>query len=250
MADAVTGKRRSAYELRFALAYGLVALVFGGVIVLFAYLVSQNPSGAWSSYKPKGNDVFSKAQNMADHVAPAYKLNGQPLAVVQAQPLLYQDAAVEGIAFTRTPFRKIGSPFRQFEPVGSTVAYVFCGTATRCGIPAAGAQTVDPLLRREALELALYTFKYSPSVDSVVGLLPPAGKNTNYAVYLRRRNFADQLSKPLDATLPPHKVLSYDQLGPVEKATVDRLTMKNTYQSQFSQGANGGTLLVLRSLGQ
>jgi hypothetical protein len=249
MADAVTGKGRSAYELRFALAYGLVALVFGGVIVLFAFLVSHNPPSDWSSYKPKGGDVFTKAQNMADHVAPAYKINGQPIAVVQAQPLLYQDTVVEGIAFTRQPFRKIGSPFKQFEPVGSTVAYVFCGTASRCGVPPVGAETMDPMLRRETLELALYTFKYSPSVKSVVGLLPPAG-NTNYAIYLRRRNFKDQLSKPLAATLPPHKVLSYDQLGPVEKATVDRLTVKNTYQSQFSQGANGGTLLVLRSLGQ
>ena len=103
------------------------------------------------------------------------------------------------------------------------------------------------MLRRETLELALYTFKYSPSVKSIVGLLPPAG-NTNYAIYLRRRNFENELSKPLDATLPQHKVLSYQQLSPVEKATVDRLTMKNTYQSQFSQGANGRTLLVLQSV--
>ena len=105
------------------------------------------------------------------------------------------------------------------------------------------------MLRRETLELALYTFKYSPSVDSIVGLLPPSGK-TNYAIYLRRRNFANQLSKPLDATLPEHKILTYQRLSPVEKATVDRLTMKSTYQSQFSQGANGRTLLVLKSLGQ
>jgi hypothetical protein len=103
------------------------------------------------------------------------------------------------------------------------------------------------MLRRETLELALYTFKYSPSVKSIVGLLPPSG-SANYAIYLRRRNFEKELSKPLDATLPRHKVLSYQQLSPVEKATVDRLTMKNTYQSQFSQGANGRTLLVLRSV--
>ena len=103
------------------------------------------------------------------------------------------------------------------------------------------------MLRRETLELALYTFKYTPSVDSIVGLLPPSG-NTNYAIYLRRRNFAKELSKPLDATLPQHKVLSYQQLSPVERATVDRLTMKSTYESQFSKGANGRTVLVLRSL--
>jgi hypothetical protein len=247
MADAVEKPRRRGHS-RSLLAANLVVLAGAvGVLVLFAYLVSRGTSNSWSSYKPKGGDVFTKAQNTADHVAPAYKYNGAPIAVVQAQPLVYQDAVVDGIAFTRQPFRKIGSPLKQFEPSGSTVAYVFCGSAARCGLPSTGAQDTVPLLRRETLELALYTFKYTPSVDSIVGLLPPAG-NTNYAIYLRRRNFEKELSKPLDATLPQHKVLSYQQLSPVERATVDRLTMKNTYQSQFSQGANGRTLLVLRSL--
>ena len=247
MADAVEKPLRSGHS-RGLLAANLVVLAAAvGVLVLFAYLVSRGTSNSWSSYKPKGGDVFTKAQNMADHVAPAYKYNGAPIAVVQAQPLVYQDAVVDGIAFTRQPFRKIGSPLKQFEPSGSTVAYVFCGSAARCGLPSTGAQDTVPLLRRETLELALYTFKYTPSVDSIVGLLPPAG-STNYAIYLRRRNFQKELSKPLDATLPQHKVLSYQQLSPVERATVDRLTMKNTYESQFSKGANGRTVLVLRSL--
>jgi hypothetical protein len=246
MADAVEPRRKG--HSRGLLAANLVVLAGAvGVLVLFAYLVSRGTSNSWSSYKPKGGDVFTKAQNMADHVAPAYKYNGAPIAVVQAQPLVYQDAVVDGIAFTRQPFRKIGSPLKQFEPSGSTVAYVFCGSAARCGLPSTGAQDTVPLLRRETLELALYTFKYTPSVDSIVGLLPPAG-STNYAIYLRRRNFQKELSKPLDATLPQHKVLSYQQLSPVERATVDRLTMKNTYESQFSKGANGRTVLVLRSL--
>jgi hypothetical protein len=246
MADAVEPRRKG--HSRGLLAANLVVLAGAvGVLVLFAYLVSRGTSNSWSSYKPRGGDVFTKAQNMADHVAPAYKYNGEPIAVVLAQPLLYQDAVVDGIAFTRQPFRKIGSPLKQFEPSGSTVAYVFCGSAARCGLPSTGAQDTVPLLRRETLELALYTFKYTPSVDSIVGLLPPAG-STNYAIYLRRRNFQKELSKPLDATLPQHKVLSYQQLSPVERATVDRLTMKNTYESQFSKGANGRTVLVLRSL--
>jgi hypothetical protein len=247
MADAVEKPRRKGHS-RGLLAANLVVLAGAvGVLALFAYLVSRGTSNSWSSYKPRGGDVFTKAQNMADHVAPAYKYNGAPIAVVQAQPLVYQDAVVDGIAFTRQPFRKIGSPLKQFEPSGSTVAYVFCGSAARCGLPSTGAQDTVPLLRRETLELALYTFKYTPSVDSIVGLLPPAG-STNYAIYLRRRNFQKELSKPLDATLPQHKVLSYQQLSPVERATVDRLTMKNTYESQFSKGANGRTVLVLRSL--
>ncbi len=250
MADAVESPRRRPHSRGLMAANLVVVAGFVGVLVLFAMLVSRGTSNnGWSSYKPKGGNVLTKAQNMADHVAPAYKYNGQPIAVVQAQPLVYQDAIVDGIAITRQPFRKIGTPIKQFEPSDSTVAYVFCGSAPRCGLPSTGAQDPLPLLRRETLELALYTFKYSPSVDSIVGLLPPAG-NTNYAIYLRRKSFQSELSKPLDATLPPHKVLSDPGLSPVERATVDRLTAKNMYQSQFSQGANGRTLLVLSSVSQ
>ena len=248
MADAVEKPRRKMHTKGFLAANLVVAAGFVGVLVLFAFLVTRGTtSTSWSSYKPKGSDVLAKAQNMADHVAPAYKFNGEPIAVVQAQPLVYQNAIVDGIAFTRQPFRKIGTPIKQFEPTDSTVAYVFCGTASRCGLPSMGADETVALLRRETLELALYTFKYSPGVTSIVGLLPPAG-STNLAIYLRRKNFTSQLSKPLDATLPAHKVLSYNQLGSVEKATIDRLTMRNTYESQFSQGANGRPILQLRSV--
>jgi hypothetical protein len=241
--------QRRPHGRRFILANLVVAAGFLCVLGIFAYLVSNGSNNSWSAYKPKGGDIFDKAQHMADHVAPAYKYNGDQIAVVQAQPLLYQDAVVDGIAFTRQPFRKIGSPYKQFEPSGSTIAYVFCGQAAKCGLPSEGAQDTVPLLRRESLELALYTFKYSPSVDSIVTLLPPAGQ-TNYAIYLRRKSFAKELSKPLVATLPSHNTLSYEDMDPVERATIDRLTVKNTYESQFAQGANGRTLLVLKSVDQ
>jgi len=249
MADAVEKTTRNTASKGFIAANLVVVAGFLGVLTLFGMLVSRGTSNSWSSYKPTGGNVLTKAQNMADHVAPAYKYNGQPVAVVQAQPLVYQDAIVDGIAITRQPFRKIGTPIKQFEPSDSTVAYVFCGSAARCGLPSTGAEDPLPLLRRETLELALYTFKYSPSVDSIVGLLPPSG-NRNYAIYLRRKSFQSELSKPLDATLPPHKVLSDPGLSPRERATVDRLTANNIYQSQFSQGANGRTLLVLSSVSQ
>jgi hypothetical protein len=250
VADAVEKTRqRRPHGRRFIVANLVVVAGFFSVLGIFAYLVSSGATNKWSAYKPKGSDIYDKAQHMADHVAPGYKYNGDQIAVVQAQPLLYQDAVVDGIAFTRQPFRKIGSPYKQFEPSGSTIAYVFCGQAPKCGLPSAGAEDTVPLLRRESLELALYTFKYSPNVESIVSLLPPAG-NTSYAIYLRRRNFAKELSKPLAATLPSHGQLSYEEMDPVERATVDRLTVKNTYESQFAQGANGRTLLVLRSVSQ
>lgn len=248
MADAVEKKRRSPFARQVMLANLVIAAGFLGVLGLFAYLVStQSAANRWSSYKPSGTDVYDKAQNMADHVAPAYKFNGQPIAVVQAQPLLYQDAAVDGIGITRQPFRKIGSSIKQFEPANATIAYVMCGTADKCGLSQVGSEETVPLLRREALELALYTFKYSKNVDSVVSLLPPEGQ-TNGAIYLKRKNLADELSKPLDATLPPHQVLSYGGMSEVERARVMRLTGDHLYNSRFVQGPNGRTLLVLRSV--
>jgi hypothetical protein len=248
VADVVAKKRRSPFARQVMLANLVIVAGFVGVLGLFAYLVStQSAANRWSSYKPTGSDVYDKAQNMADHVAPAYKFNGQPIAVVQAQPLLYQDAAVDGIGFTRQPFRKIGSSIKQFEPANATITYVMCGTADKCGLSQIGSQETVPLLRREALELAMYTFKYSKDVDSVVALLPPEGQ-TNGAIYLKRKNLADELSKPLDATLPQHQVLSYGGMSEVERARVLRLTSDHLYNSRFVQGPNGRTLLVLRSV--
>lgn len=247
MADAVE-KRRSPFAKQVMLANLVIVAGFLGVLGLFAYLVStQSAANRWSSYKPTGSDVYDKAQNTADHVAPAYKYNGQPIAVVQAQPLLYQDAAVDGIGITRQPFRKVGSSIKQFEPASATITYVMCGTADKCGLSQVGSEETVPLLRREALELAMYTFKYSKDVDSVVALLPPEGQTTG-AIYLKRKNLADELSKPLGDTLPQHKFLSYGGMSEVERARVLQLTGDHLYNSRFVQGPNGRTLLVLRSV--
>ena len=127
MADAVkerpvaaTSPSRRIHARRFLLANLVVIGGFAAVLVFFAYLVSHGSGQAWSNYKPSGRDVFDKAQHTADHVAPKYVFEGSSVAAVQAQPLLYQDAVVDGIAFTRKPFRKVGSPYTQFEPAGST----------------------------------------------------------------------------------------------------------------------------------
>jgi hypothetical protein len=247
VAGAVETPRRRAHGKRFVLANLVVVAGFLAVLGLFAFLVQKGTSNRWSSYEPQGSDVFVKAQATADHVSPNYKFNGQPIAVVQAQPLLYQDATVDGIGITRLPFRKVGATIKQFEPAGSTIAYVMCGTADKCGLSQVGSQETVPLLRREALELALYTFKYSKGVDSIVSLLPPEGQ-TNGAVYFKRSNLADELSKPLDATLPTHRCLSYGGMSEVERARVMRLTANHLYNSRFVPGPERPTLLVLRSV--
>ena len=244
MADAVE-RPRKVYGKRFILANLLVLAGFAGVIALFAFLVSNNSANQpWSEYKPKGGDTFDKAQNMVDHVAPKYRYGGEPIAVVQAQPLLYRDAIVDGIAFLKPPLRQVGGRITDFEPSGSTIAYVFCGQARSCALPNSEAQQVGPLLQRESLELALYTFKYWPDVRSIIALLPVNG-NSSAAVYLKRRHVARFLNRPLSATLPSHDDLTAESLTAAEQATIDRVIVNNTFLSRFEQGPNGRTVLLL-----
>jgi hypothetical protein len=237
-------RRAGAYGGKFALAHILVIAAFASLLVLFAYLVSQSTSSAaWSSYKPTGAETYPKAQNLANFVAPRYISGGSPIAVVQAQPLFFHDQVVDGVAFTRAPFQDVGEHYHQLEPAGaSTMAYVFCGQAARCGLAATGAEDVIPLLRRESLELALYTFKYWPEIDAVVAVLPPAAKSSP-AVYLRRQNFEAELAKPLEQTLPSRDVITASSMTAAELTTVDRLT--RIFPSSFQETASGRMLLLL-----
>ena len=218
--------------------------------MLFGFLVSKESSKqAWSEYTPKGSDVFEKAQNMVNHVAPKYRFDGAPIAVVQAQPLLFRDAVVDGIAFTRPPLRQVGGRVTEFEPSGSTIAYVFCGQAQRCALPQTDAGDIGLLLQRESLELALYTFKYWPDVRSIVTLLPANGQSTA-AVFLRRRHVEKFLDKPLQATLPSHDQLTAESLTSAERETIDRVVVNNTFLSRFEQAPNGRTVLLLTAVNQ
>ena len=247
MADAVEKPRRSSpYGSRVLLANLVVVLGFAGVLVFFAFLVSRNSSDRpWSAYKPKGGDVYQRAQKLVDHVSTQYRYQGAPIAIVQAQPLIYRSSVVDGVALLKPPLRQVGIPqYPDFEPAGSIMTFVFCGQAAKCSLPQASAPEVGPLLQRESLELALYTFKYWPDVRSIVSLLP-AAQGQNAAVFLRRRNVQEFLDRPLQATLPFHRELSAESMTEAELATINRVVVKNTYASRFEQVPNGGTLLLL-----
>jgi hypothetical protein len=245
--QAVTPRRSRGYGGRFVVAYLLVMVLFGGMIVLFAVLVSRSDSSShWSSYKPSGRDQFDKAQNMANYVAPRYVYQGYPIAVVEAQPPIVRDRVVEGIALTHAPLRDIGSHYKQFERADETMFYVFCGQGNRCALPESTATDVVPMLRRESLELALYTFKYWPNISSIVSLLPPT-KGSQPAIFLKRKDLESQLAKPLGRTLPTRPVITADSMTLGEQATVEKLTADNIYSSSFQELANGSTLLLLGS---
>ena len=245
MADAVTGKSRSAYRLRFALAYGLVAVVFGGVIVLFAFLVAQNdgPQPQWSGYQPKGSGI-ERAQAIANHVAPGYRESGQIMAAVNAQRPVINSANVDAVALARSATSRVGGGIEKLEPAEKSIFYVFCGSGQRCAIPGAPTPERALLLRRESLELALYTFKYMDDVDSVITMLPPVA-NINTAGYFKRDAVRGLLDKPLFETLPAKAPFETegDNFGDVEAS--ERIGAGRFYQSGVQELPTGGALLIL-----
>lgn len=237
----------NAYSKRFVLANLLVVAGFTGVLVLFGFLVSKDSSKqAWSDYTPKGSDVIDKAQNMVNHVAPKYRYGGAPIAVVQAQPLLYRDAVVDGIAFAKPPLRQVGGGFTDFQSSDSTIAYVFCGQAQRCALPQSEAVEIEPLLARESLELALYTFKYVDGVDSVTVILPPlpGGQTPPSAVFLKRGDVKSELSKPLSQTLAPITP-TIGTIKATELQTLNRITRPRLYQVGYTQAQDASPVLIL-----
>jgi hypothetical protein len=231
---------QAVYGGRFTLAYLLLVVVFGGIVALTTYLVARESSEQpWSTWQPRG-DGIARATDIANHVAASYRSGANPLVIVNAQPPAVQSQPIDVIAVARTPTQEVGGGFITIEPANRAIFYVFCGFGAGCSLGDAAAS--QALLRREALELSLYTFKYMKDIDSVVSLLPPSGQETP-AVYLRRRSYENLLERPLASTLssrPPHTAASITDTG-----VVNRLTEPREFPAYFQRISNGSVMLRL-----
>jgi hypothetical protein len=135
------------------------------------------------------------------------------------------------------------------------------------------------LLRREALELALYSFRYLPDVSMVVALLPPGKKAEkkaataakakqrkakakakatpaaadptgadleHQAIFYRPGDLRPQLEVPLNSTLdlktPRIKGLNGDG---EEARRIDSLTMSNLFDISYQRSQDAHPYLVL-----
>ena len=85
---------------------------------------------------------------------------------------------------------------------GKGALYRLCGLGQKCAI-AKGKPSTERhlLLRREALELALYTFRYTDADNVVVFMPPRPGQDPTQALFFRRQDVNPELNRPLDATL-------------------------------------------------
>lgn len=242
------------YGARFRFAYVGLALVVGAAVaVLVVVLLQGRPAAGphWSTWKPPSGSRLDQAAAIAGHVAPEYRLTtgGAELVAVQAHAPEIQNVPVEAVVV------RGASGSSQDYKITSTknaVSYVLCGLGTRCAITS-GTPTVARarLLRREALELALYTFRYVNGIDSVVTFLPPnpaakANQQTSSALYFRKSQYSQQYKDtPLADTLPGRP---RGELLPAQQASlVDKLTYPALYNYQLENAGDGSSGVLILS---
>jgi hypothetical protein len=245
--------QRGIFSFRFALLYGALTAVLV-VAIVGVVVVARRPGPPkpqpWSTWKPPSGSVTKMTQEIADHVAPRYKVDAagnQLVAVLPGDPEVTHGTKVtkiSAIGFLRS------ANATQFDRVVKTSGNVqdqFCGIGTWCaigkGTPSAQRER---LVRREALEVALYTFKYVPAVNAVIAYMPPpAGSQPSTLLYLERSNLSQQLKTPLAKTLPVNPPPLPGQTDKQESGAIDRLTIPVEYAFQYQPLQDGTEALVL-----
>ena len=229
--------RRSSYRFRFGILYVVLAAIVGAGVGAFIVLATQpGPAKeeAWSSWRPEGR-ANAYPVEIAQHVGSRYRLpSGKQLVGVLAGKAEIQDLPLRAVVIQHSASNPTKSDDLEVIEIGSSVLYNLCGAGEKCSI-AEGAPSPERarLLRREALELALYTFKYVEDVDSVIALMPvnlgeadTAEDDTSTVVFMQKKDFQRQLAAPLTETLPGRPRSTLD---PIEGQIVDTLTRPRQY---------------------
>ena len=194
------------YARRFAVLKGAlagigVAAVAAVVVLLTGPSTTSVPAPRWSAWQPSSSSSVDEAQQIAQHVAPAYRLpSGQQLVSVTGGPPAYQGEPLL-VALGRSGSQLGALP-------GNAVLYTLCGSGASCSIPGKASAERGLLVERESLELALYTMHYVSGVNDVLVIyppLPPGTKGASSAAHrvllFRASDFKDAINRPLADTL-------------------------------------------------
>lgn len=252
--------------------WAVVALCVAGIAAVAAAVALTASGGrrtgtsagvAWSPWHPTDNGLAG-AQEIADYVAPYYRATpAYQLAVVTAVNLNNPASPIE----VAVPSTSSGS----LVPLsaGTTVVYNLCGEgSSNCSIGVGQPSAARLLLlRREALELALYTFKYISGAQDVVAILPPgytnqsctgvcaksqqkpATKPLDMALAFARPELTPWLSRPLRATLPEALPPTVSQMPNAPEAeVVSVITAHGLFSEKTAQAQDGSTVITLSPL--
>jgi hypothetical protein len=248
--------RPRSHARKFRLAYVLLAgIVVAGLAVFFTVQSQPHTTTAtgfstdetWGGFQPAGL-TQDRIQQIALHVGATYRMPGgrQLVSVSASIPPVYQnDLRITQYVLS---YNDGGRTNYQAVPISSNnVLYEMCGLGPRCSINRGKASAARlRLLRREALELALYTFHYT-DVGSVVTFLPPKrGERPQWVFLFLRTQFDQQgiLAKPLTAILAEPTPPPAAAIPATEAATIDGITDPDLYRYHYTSDQQGGVLLV------
>lgn len=236
---------------RFQFLFGALGALGACAVALVVLILSApkaTPGPPWSGWHPIENGV-DPAQQIAEHVAPDYQLdNGKQIVQVTGGPPTQNGQPLTlGVSAS-------GQQPARLE--GNSVLYRMCGDGVDCSIKEGKASVQRGLLlSREALELALYTFRYVGGVDQVIVTIPPppprtakqaaSAKITNHALMLRSQDVAAELGRPLEATLSPIAPRVSQMAHSIDASLVSRLTGTRLYDYVIDEVTQGESVMLL-----
>ena len=229
---------RFQFLLGALLALGAVALA--AALALTVGGKSDGGDGlAWSPWKPTKDPVAS----ISNHVGGEYRLpDGEQLVAVTGGGL-----EIAGLPMTIALRHSAAQGGKISLLEGKGVLYRLCGLGPKCAIDKGKPSTERHLLlRREALELALYTFRYVKDIDQVVVFMPPPlGQDPNQALLFRKGDVAPELTRPLQATLARRTPSVAGVATSPDSPLVNRLTLAMLYQFSLTQGNQDANVFLV-----
>jgi hypothetical protein len=261
-------KSQHSHAPRFQFMFGALGALGACAIALVVLILSApkaTPGPPWSAWHPAENGI-DPAQQIAEHVAPDYRLdNGKQIVQVTGGPPTQNGQPLTlGVSVS-------GQPPARLE--GNSVLYRMCGGGTDCSIKEGKASVQRGLLlSREALELALYTFRYVGGVSQVIVTIPPppttttttaaattdaatttstsgkstaSAKVTNHALMFRSQDVAAELGRPLEATLSPSAPRVSQMEHSIDAPLVAQLTGTRLYDYVIDEVSQGESVLLL-----
>jgi hypothetical protein len=247
--------------MRFVLMYFLLAIVAGSALGAFIVVLDRphkQPPPPWSTFVPKGS-LTARLFQIADTVPKSYRgASGRQLVGATVTPPQQQTSLDNGQSFVTLPVDRIEIYDHgniTTSPAAASIQFVLCGDGQTCELKSGQPSRARyRLLVREAFEMSLYAFKYVDGLDSITVLLPPSrtmnasgdtGQPRQTALFLRRKDVARQLSRPLSQTLET-KAPKVGRISARDNKSLNQLALPHTYDWSIGQAQDGAWVRMLQ----
>ena len=263
-----TGRLAPPHSSKFLAAtaalLGVAIAAVAAAALILAHGGSGGPAAQWSSWSPRDSGLAGERE-IADEVAPFYRASpSTQLAIVTVQNVTSNSS---GNGSTQIALRDATTGTLSALS-GNSAVYNLCGLGPSCAISAGTPSAARLLLlRREALELALYTFRYIGGTQAVVAILPPGytsqsctgvcaksqqkpvTKPLDLALAFDRAELSPWLGKPLRATFPETLPPTVSQMpNSPEAELVSVITAHGLFAEKTAQAQDGSTVITLSPL--